>query len=249
MVRPKRKYIAAFLSLALLVGGLYAGFIFLRNLAFFSLEKIEISGVKKASPAEIEALMRVRRGENLFRLDLEEIRRRVETHPWVRRARVSRKLPRTLRVHIKEEEPVAITVLEERLYFLNEEGKAFAPASTKDLYQWPVVTVEEPGLLRTQAAFLRLLAWVKRKNLYLPCHENISQVQLYPDRILMITREGLKVRFEPGSYEKLRKDYLKLDKIITYLYRNRLYSQAELIRLDYPEGRALLAYRQDREER
>ena len=157
---------------------------------------------------------------------------------------VSRDLPRTVVIRVKEEDPVAVVVLSGKLYFLNPDGRPFAEAPKEALFDYPVVSVEAEELLQKEADFLRLMAWVRDKDLYLPCYESFSQVYLGRERILLYTKEGLRIQFEPKPLAALKADYRKLDRIMTYLYRNGLYRKAAAIRLDYPEGRALLAYRE-----
>ncbi|QGP92928.1 Cell division protein FtsQ [Neomoorella glycerini] len=77
---------------------------------FFSLENIEITGNKYIPTAELENLIGVARGINLWQVDTAAIAKRLATHPLVAKARVSRRWPRTLAVQIEERTPVAILV-------------------------------------------------------------------------------------------------------------------------------------------
>ena len=216
----------------------------LPRLSIFRLERVRLEGLKRLKASEVRALLPVSPGENLFVLDLEALRRALEAHPWIARAQVSRDLPHTLVVRIREERPVALTKIRERLYYLNEEGRAFAEAPTEALFRYPVVSYASPDLLRKEADFFRLLAWLDRTDRYLPCYESLSQIYLAPDRILVYTKEGLKIRFEPGDLASLKEAYRRLDRVMTYLYNEKLIHRARLVRLDYPEGRALVAYRE-----
>ncbi len=231
-------------AILVLAGLFYGGWLLVREMDLFALERVRIEGLKRVPERELRELLPVRKGENLFRLDLREIKARLESHPWVASVQVSRDLPRTVVIQVKEEDPVAVTVLSGKLYFLNSAGRAFAEAPREALFDYPVVTVEAEELLQEEADFLRLMAWVRDKDIYLPCYESFSQVYLGRERILLYTKEGLRIQFEPKPLAALKADYRKLDRIMTYLYRNGLYRKAAAIRLDYPEGRALLAYRE-----
>lgn len=77
---------------------------------FFSLENIEIKGNERIPRVELENLIGVARGINLWQVDTSAIAKRLATHPLVARARVSRHWPRTLVVQIEERTPVAILV-------------------------------------------------------------------------------------------------------------------------------------------
>ncbi|OAQ20141.1 cell division protein FtsQ/DivIB [Thermosulfurimonas dismutans] len=246
MARLRRVLFIGLAGIFLLIGLVYGSSLFLKRLTLFSLKKVKISGLSHVKEAEVKELISVSIGENLFRIDLSDIKRRLEAHPWIKKVYLMRNLPHTLEIRVEEERPVAVTNLSGKLYFLNERGEAFSPASEKDLLSYPIVSFKDKNLLKEETDFLRLLAWVRDKNFYLPCYENISQVYLARDRILLITKAGLKVRFEPEPFEELKKAYRRLDKIMTYLYQNRLYARAESVRLDYPGDKALLVYRREK---
>jgi len=240
-LRRRRVYLVA---LALLLTGLVGVALrrLLPRLSIFRLESVRIEGLKRLKETQVRALLPVSPGENLFALDLEALRQSLEAHPWIARAEVARRIPHTLLVKIVEERPVALTKIHEKLYYLDARGKAFAEAPNQALFRYPVVSYTSVDLLRREASFLKLLSWLDRTDRYLPCYESLSQIHLAPDRILVYTREGLKIRFEPGDFSTLKKAYRRLDRVMVYLYQKGLIHRARLVRLDYPQDWALVAY-------
>ena len=80
--------------------------------------------------AELEELISLARPEaagNLFRIDLSALEQRVETHPWVRRARARRKLPDTVQITLLERQPRALTRIDDRLLVIDSEGLVVEP--------------------------------------------------------------------------------------------------------------------------
>jgi cell division protein FtsQ len=63
-----------------------------------------------------------RRGRNVFRLSLDDLRREVETLRWVRSASVVRVLPHGLRVRVTERIPVAYANVNGRVSLVDEDG-------------------------------------------------------------------------------------------------------------------------------
>ncbi len=51
-------------------------------------------------------------------------------NPWISQARVTRDLPRSLRIEIKEREPAALAVFSEQLYLVTAEGRAVQGATS-----------------------------------------------------------------------------------------------------------------------
>lgn len=88
---------------------------------FFSLKNIEFSGNVHIADQELENLMGVARGINLWQVDTNVLAQRLATHPLVARADVSRRWPRTLIVHIEERTAAAI-VLQEGKFLLIDGG-------------------------------------------------------------------------------------------------------------------------------
>ncbi|MEE9275888.1 MAG: FtsQ-type POTRA domain-containing protein, partial [bacterium] len=79
-----------------------------RTSPLFAMEEVVLTGYRTLAPEEIIRLSALSSGMNLFEADLEGVRGRIEAHPWVRRARVRRRLPHAVHVEIEERLPVAL---------------------------------------------------------------------------------------------------------------------------------------------
>lgn len=79
----------------------------LQRLAFFDVERAEVSGVQLLAPHEVLAASGLHAGQSVWddaELWLEPLR----AHPVVRDVEIERSLPRTLRIRIEERQPVAL---------------------------------------------------------------------------------------------------------------------------------------------
>jgi cell division protein FtsQ len=90
--------------LVTIAGGLLA----LSRSPLFGVRTVEVLGADPLPTARVRALADVARGADLLWLDLPAIEARIETDPWVERATLTRGLPWTLRVTIRERRPVAV---------------------------------------------------------------------------------------------------------------------------------------------
>jgi len=79
----------------------------LRELEFFRIERVEVSGVRLLAPHEVLAASGVRRGQSVWD-DPEPWLAALRAHPGVRDVIVERSLPGTLRIRIDERRPVAL---------------------------------------------------------------------------------------------------------------------------------------------
>jgi len=80
---------------------------------YFSISHIEIApmaeaGLQYVTPISLQTALAGQVHGNFFLLDLNRVRHRIETAPWVRHATVQRVWPSTLRVHIEEQQPLAL---------------------------------------------------------------------------------------------------------------------------------------------
>jgi cell division protein FtsQ len=100
------------LALAALVAGALAaspwwGRRALASLAFFRVRKVEVEGVRYLAPAEVVARLAVDTSASVWD-DVAPLERRLAGHPQVASVEVSRKLPATLVVRVRENLPVAL---------------------------------------------------------------------------------------------------------------------------------------------
>lgn len=116
----------------------------------FVIRRVEISGNRRVSEAELSRLMALGPAANVFTTDVETLATRLETHPWIRDASVSRDVPDGLEVRVAENETVAAVLLG-GLYLVDHQGRPFkrASATAGDLDDTVVIT----GL--TREAFQR----------------------------------------------------------------------------------------------
>ncbi len=83
--------------------------------------RLEVRGGRFLSEGEVRELLGPAVGENILSLDLERLKARLQASPWVAEATVSRALPDTLRVEVRERVPLALAEVE-RLYLMDADG-------------------------------------------------------------------------------------------------------------------------------
>lgn len=139
--RRRRPLVAV--GAVVLCGGLGYGLFELRGWARtsdrFAVEHVDVQGALRATPDELVRLAGVARGDNLFVVETDAVRLRVEAHPWVASATVDEDWPRGLRVAVTEHAPVALVALG-HLYYADASAeivKRYAPGEREAL---PVIT-------------------------------------------------------------------------------------------------------------
>jgi cell division protein FtsQ len=144
------------LGLALVVGTSVSVAASVRHYALtsprFAIAEVNLLGGKRVAPEAVRAAAGIEVGGNIFALDTALAERKLLENPWISEARVTRDLPRSLRVEIKEREPAALTVFAERLYLVTAEGEPFKELAPGDPADFPLITgASIDGLSRDRA--------------------------------------------------------------------------------------------------
>lgn len=144
------------LGLALVIGTSVSVAYSVRHYALtsprFSIQEVNLQGGKRVSPEQARDQAGVVLGSNVFALDTALAERKLLENPWISQARVTRDLPRSLRIEIKEREPAALAVFSERLYLVTADGEPFKELSPGDPADFPIITgASVEGLSRDRA--------------------------------------------------------------------------------------------------
>jgi cell division protein FtsQ len=159
--RPGSIALKFLLAIAALAAALVLGRVLQHHLTHspaFAIDKIEITGLARIERAELLASAGIDVGRNVFERNPNEVRTRLLKHPWVAEVDVSRRLPGSYAIKLRERAPVALLVVEpcneknpeaesesgcddgSALYLLSEDGKLFKRFDAKDPVDLPVIT-------------------------------------------------------------------------------------------------------------
>jgi cell division protein FtsQ len=104
---PRKLRIAALASVGVLAAASpFWGPRVLRELPWFRVERVEISGTRLLAPHQVLEAARIPADENVWD-DLGTLERAIRAHPAIASVAVSRDLPRTLRIRVEEKRPIA----------------------------------------------------------------------------------------------------------------------------------------------
>jgi len=205
-----------------------AGFIFLYDLVtqaeVFSAQKIEIEGIRRLSRANIFEQAKLKKGVNIFSVNLPRARKRLLGHPWIAEAKISRIPPDGLKIALKEHSPVALIRLD-RTYIMNTEGEIFKPWTVSDPTQLPKIDglefedlyVRGDDMSPPLKAIMDIIGLGKRKNSVLP-NSKLSAIQVDRDSGITIYAYQNKTEIKLG-YGGYPGKYKILSTVLSYLNR------------------------------
>jgi len=159
----------ALVLVALIYGGMEL-WSFLQTSPKFAVREVEVVTEGVVDKEMILRRAAIPAGANIFSLDLEEIRERVEKEPWVHSATVVRSIPNKIQIHYRAQVPRAILGIGS-MYYLNSEGAPFYKIQKGDSLNFPLVQVEgklknREGLRERMEAALRILDTMKESSVF-----------------------------------------------------------------------------------
>ncbi|MCY3713945.1 MAG: FtsQ-type POTRA domain-containing protein [Gemmatimonadetes bacterium] len=113
----------------------------------FNLKTIDVEGNIAVGREEIITVSGLERGRNIWSADLEETERRLRMARRFEQVALTRRLPGTVVVRVKELQPIAFVQLD-RLYGVSEGGELIPLAPGNGLPDLPVITVDASSYLR-----------------------------------------------------------------------------------------------------
>lgn len=226
----------------------------LERSGIFSVRQVTVQGNRMSNEAQIRTLADMRQGEQLFSVTPEEIAERICQHPWVHQAEVERVWPDTLTIRVHEYRPLAMISIEDGqqgLYYLDHDGTIFARVEPLQDIDYPVITGFAPqdreeeiagidlgadAMTEDARAFLHVAA---QGNPILPL-QSISEIHVSHERgiIVYLVEHPFPIYIGYGNVEKR---YYQLVKLLGRFYRKKKIEGIREIRMDYHEGRILVA--------
>src|SRR6202163_3767799 len=145
------KILGAIFLVALIMAAAWGTRTAARQMAFFRVRSVEISGVRYLQPAEVLSRLKV---DTLMSLwdDLEPLKERVRHHPQVSGVTITRRLPGTLVVTIQENQPVALIQGATGLVPYDSLGHVLPIDPARTNLDLPIVATSDPVLLKLVGA-------------------------------------------------------------------------------------------------
>jgi cell division protein FtsQ len=195
---------------------------------FFALSEVAFEGNQRATEEELLGLAGLHKGENLLRLDKAKVQQAMLAHPWVKEAKVQKRHPKKLEIHLREYREVAILALGD-LYLLDETGKPFKRMQPGEQIDLPLITgVDREGFVDNSGQNQRVLKTaLAALRAFRAEAEGLSELRMEGQEAVLILNSGQEVLLGESGFEKKAR---KLKRVREELEKREL--RAQVIRLN-----------------
>jgi cell division septal protein FtsQ len=133
-----RRVIGVFIVGVLIVASMYL-YNYLTTAPRFAIERVELAGLSRLEPGELERLVGDLRGQNILLAPLDAVETRLESHARIASVECRRVLPDRVVYSITEREPVAL-VYTDRFFEIDAAGMVMAGDRYTGLLDLPTIT-------------------------------------------------------------------------------------------------------------
>ncbi len=173
----------------------------------FTLDDVIVTGREKTTQKEILQALGVKRGDNFLKINIQEIKGRLEALPWVRKVLVKRTFfPNVIQVSIEERKVRSIWQINEKFHAIDYDGKVINAAFKPN---HPILLIVGEGAPENINALLddisdnqQILRRVKVANYISGRRWNL---------VLDDIKDGITVKLPEENVKKAWKKLLKLD--------------------------------------
>jgi cell division protein FtsQ len=174
----------------------------------FAVMAVEVRGASRVPPERILETSGIVRGTNLWRIDPDRVRARLESMPEIRRADVVRELPNRVSILVEERRPFTL-VHAARLHWVDEDGRLLGEQHHAVATEVPVIrglSEDELVTMRTTPgprarAAIALIRALLRTGSALAAE--ISEIDMSrPEGPVLYTIDGVEVRLGSEEWEE-----------------------------------------------
>ncbi|MGD8227930.1 MAG: FtsQ-type POTRA domain-containing protein [Desulfobacteraceae bacterium] len=208
------------------------------------LKRVVVKGVDEKLKHALLKMSELKPDTSLLSVRLDELKQRMEKHPWIRSVNLEKRFPHTLVIEAEKEAPCAMVVMN-GLHYMNRWGKLFRKVEKSESMDFPLVTgitkddSDGEKQLQLAASVLRLLEaeqdpW---------SHSQLSEVHVEKTGLISLYFISLPAVIELEGTE-LEKRMGDLKRLVKHLKKTGHIHLVERINLNFREG-AVVSYKKD----
>ena len=212
---------------------------YLLSSPYIKMKDVIVKGVDEETKGELIEMLQLNLDESLLAINLDELKQRLEKHPWIRTVQLEKQFPHTLIIQAEKEKPRALVVLG-GIFYMNQWGEIFKELDPVDDSDYPLLTgISNDRMVReTQLKLaVNMLMLLEQEKGPISLKE-ISEIHFNKDENVSFYSLSLPAVIKlRGSDLGVKKD--ELQKIVEHLKKTGLIHMVKAIDLNYKDGAAV----------
>lgn len=221
------------ISLSLLFIYLYE---YLASSPYIRLEQVIVTGVDENIRQDLIEMSGLSSGSSMLSINLNEIKGKMERHPWIKSVDLEKRFPHTLLINA-EKETAAAMVLLDKLAYMDISGRLFKDVDQEDDKDYPLITgISKVGEVREKQ--LKAAATVLdlfRTETGAWSHKELSEIHISEDCNISVYSTSLHTVIRMGR-DELEAKMDELNKITRHLNETGKMQMVRVIDLSYRNG-------------
>ncbi len=192
-----RHIVLFFIVLTGIFFGLTKGYLYLVNCDDFAVKKIEVAFQRDFVGRDIKALLDSSKFGNLLLLDIKALQDRIESHRWIKEARLRKVFPSSLKVELTEREPAALLSTKTGFLVIDNEGVGLMNLPAREGTGLPLLLDKE--FFQSRYPQKIALAWRCLSDLTPGQRQELEALDLSENHSVCVLLQGLTTRFILGE--------------------------------------------------
>ncbi len=204
---------------------------------WFEISQITVSGTSQVTRDEVIEHMRLRPGDTLFSLDVDQVLARLRSHAWIKDATLTRFPFHSLAVRIVEREPVAIVKSPSLDVLVDQDGHVLSVLGPAEDLRLPVLRGIDPNRLIHGEALPQntVRAGIEVARLVAEVFDGRPEVDVRNPSNLVASVNGLRFEFGSASFQEKWALYRKIRPALHVSVGSGPEASAREIDLRYPK--------------
>jgi cell division protein FtsQ len=209
---------------------------------YIRLEQVEIVGVEETMTKKLQEMSGLNFELSLLAINVDEVQKKLEKHPWVRAVEVEKQFPHSLLIRVEKEEPRALVVAD-KLYYMNRFGKVFKEVGPGEPVDFPIITgvsTDERDREKQVGFSMRVLQFLESQGDPWSL-KNLSEIHVKKDGDVSLYFSFLPAAIKMRA-QNLESKMDELKKVVEHLSSTGRIHTVKAIHLNYGEG-AVVSFR------
>ena len=177
--------------------GLVSGYRWATWSPVFALDTVHVKGNHRLTQDHVLDLAGVRKGENIFSLNIGAIDQRLRLNDWIDEVVVRRVLPNGLAIQVHEREPFFWRRKGDRIFYADRQGRFIAPVSAGHFVSLPLLIYNSTSSYE-QRQLSNVEQWLSRKQAPFSLGE-VSWVRFVSEEIIEVALLGRDLTVKVGT--------------------------------------------------